>query len=175
LTLHHQYQKGTFDDQASKSGFSTQGAIAGWTSWVIPALTASMTGGVSVLSTTNDLHYVGSASLMWKGEDTNLTLSYSRTVRPSFSIAAATLLTQVVSATATHRVTELFSVLLNGNYAHNQSVPDSSLVKFESYSVMPSMRYRVNSVVTAALSYTHSEFDRTFSSQESVSIEILSC
>ena len=165
LTLHHQYQKGTFDDQGSKSGFSTQGAIAGWTSWVIPTLTASMTGGVVVFSTTNDLQYVGSASLLWKGEDTDLTLSYSRMVRPSISIAAVPLLSQVVSATATHRVTELFSVLLNGNYAHNQSIPDSSILMFESYSVTPSMQYRVNRVMTATLSYTHSQFDRTISSQ----------
>ena len=126
-----------------------------------------MTGGVYVLSTTNDLYYVGSASLLWKGQDTNLTLSYSRTIRPSISIAAVPLLSQVVSATATHRVTELFSVLLNGNYAHNQSIPDSSILTFESYSVTPSMQYRVNSVMTATLSYTHSQFDRTFSSQES--------
>jgi hypothetical protein len=93
--------------------------------------------------------------------------SHSRRVRPSISVAAVPILSQVVSATATHRVTELFSILLNGNYAHNQSVPDSSLQKFESYSVTSSMQYRVNSVMTARLSYTHSVFDRTFSSGES--------
>jgi hypothetical protein len=167
LSLYHQYQKGTFDFQSSKSGFSSQGAIAGWTSLVTPTVTASMTGGVTVLSTTNDLQYVGSASLLWKGQATDLTLSYARAIRPSFFIAAVPLLSQVVAATATHHVTESFSVLLNGNYAINQSIPDSSILMFESYSVTPSMQYRVNRVMTATLSYTHSVFDRTFSSQES--------
>jgi hypothetical protein len=165
LTLSHQYQKGTFDFQGS-SGFSTQGAIAGWTRLVAPTLTASMTGGVVVFSTTNNLQYVGSASLLWEGQDTDLRLSYTRMIRPSFFIAAVPLLSQVVAATATHHVTESFSVLLNGNYAINQSIPDSSLLKFESYSVTPSVLYKVNRVMTATLSYTHSVFDRTSSSQE---------
>ena len=72
-----------------------------------------------------------------------------------------------MAATATHRVTESFSVVLNGNYAINQSIPDSSLLKFESYSVTPSVQYQVNQVMSATLSYTHSVFDRTFLSQES--------
>jgi hypothetical protein len=167
LTIFHQYQKATFDGQGSNTGFSTQGAIAGWTSLVTPTLTASLTGGVVVISTTNDLQHVGSASLLWKGEDSDIALYYRSMVVPSFSTVAVPLWSQVVTATARHRVTEYFSVLLNGNYAHNQSIPDSSILMFESYSVTPSMQYRVNSVMTATLSYTHSQFDRTFSSQES--------
>ena len=166
VTLYHQYQTGTFEGgQGSKSSFSTQGVIAGWTSPVTPTLTASMTGGVSVFSGTNDLQYLGSASLLWNGQDTDLTLSYSRVIAPSFFTAGVPLLSQLVTATATHRVTEALSLLLNGNYAINQSIPDSSLLKFESYSVTPSVQYKVNRVMTATLSYTHSMFDQTFSSQ----------
>jgi len=51
--------------------------------------------------------------------------------------------------------------------AINQSIPDSSLLKFESYTVTPSVQYQVNRVVTATLSYTQSVFNRTFLSQES--------
>jgi len=167
LTLFHQYQKATFEQQGSNGGFSTQGAIAGWTSEVTPTLTASMTGGVTVFSGTNDLQYLGSASLLWKEQDTDLTLSYTRMIAPSFYIAGVPLLSQVVTAGATHRVTESFSLSLNGNYAINESIPDSSLLKFESYSVTPSVEYRVNRVMTATLSYTHSMFNQTFSSQES--------
>jgi hypothetical protein len=125
-----------------------------------------MTGGFAVFSTSNDLQYVGSASLLWDGQDTALTLSYRRMIAPSFSVAAVALLSQVVGVTATHHVTESFSVVLNGTYANNHSIPDSSLLIFESYSVTPSAQYKVNRVMTAALSYTHSMFNRTFSSQE---------
>ena len=167
LTLYHQYQKGTFGGQGSKGDFSVQGAVAGWTSLVTPTLTASMTGGVTAISTINALHYLGSASLLWKGQDTSLTLSYTRAILPSFFIVAVPLLSQVVTATATHGVTESFSMSLNGNYAINQSVPDSSLLKFESYSVTPGVQYKVNRVMTATLFYTHSVFTQTSSLEES--------
>lgn len=167
VTLFHQYQKGTFDVQGSKSDFSTQGAVAGWTREVTPTVTASMTGGVAVFSNTNNLQYVGSASLLWDGQDSSLMLSYKRMIAPNFSGAAVPLLSQVVAATATHHVTRDFSVILNGRYGNNQSIPDSSLAEYKSYSVTPSAQYKVNRAMTATLSYTYSLFDRTVSSQES--------
>ena len=108
VTLYHLYQKGTFGSQDSKSDFSAHGAIAGWTSLVTRALTASITGGVTVFSAINDLQYLGSASLLWKGQDTDLTVSYRRAIMPSFSVAGVPLLNQGVTATATHRMTEFF-------------------------------------------------------------------
>ena len=164
VTLFHQYQKGTFTTRS----FSTQGAILGWTRLLTPTLMASVTGGASVFSMSNNLQYLGSASLGWRGEDTDVTLSYSRNIAPSFFVAASALLSQVVTGTVTHRVTESLALSLQGNYAINQSVPDSSLLKFESYSVTPSVNYRISRVVTATLSYTHSQFQQTFSSQESL-------
>ena len=163
-SLVYQYQKGTY----STTDFSTHGAIAGWTRSITPALTAAVTGGATVFSTSNDLQYLGSAFLGWTGENTNVTLSYSRRIAPSFSVTATALLSQVVTGTVTYRPTRSLALSLNGNYAHNQSLPDSSLLKYEAYAVTPSVNYEINRVMTASLSYTHSEFQRTISSQESV-------
>jgi len=162
-TLFYQHQKGSY----TSNSFSNNGAIAGWTRSITPTLSAGITSGATVFSTSNDLQYLGSAFLSWKGEDSALTLSYARKIAPSFFVAATALLSQVVTGTATHRVTESLSLSLNGNYAHNQSIPDSSLVKFESYSVTPSVNYKMSRVLTATLSYTYSQFQRTFSSQDS--------
>jgi hypothetical protein len=167
VTLYHLYQKGTFGSQESKGDFSAHGATAGWTSLITRALTASITGGVTVFSNINDLQYLGSASLLWKGQDTDLTVSYRRAIMPSISVSGVPLLNQSVTAIATHHMTESFSISLNGNYAFNQSIPDSSLLKFESYSVTPSVEYKVNRIMTAALLYTHSMFSQITSSQES--------
>ena len=166
VRLSHLYQKGTFSIGGSTSSFSTQGAMAGWTRSFSPTLTASLEGGVTVLSTGNDLQPLAAASLEWKRRDTDVTLSYSRVIVPSFYFLNTPLLSQVVSGTVTHRLSESLSVLLNGNYAINQSVPDSSLLKFESYSVTPSVSYKVNRIMTATVSYTRSQFQQTFSSQE---------
>lgn len=167
VTLSHRYQKATFGFGGSSRGFSTQGAIAGWTRSITPTLTTGVTGGVVVFSTSNDLQYVGSADLWWGQQNTDVILSYSRGIAPSFFIAATALLSQVVTGSVTHRVTESLAVSLNGNYAVNQSVPDSSLIKFESYSVTPSVNYTISRDMTATLSYTRSEYQRTSSSQES--------
>jgi len=100
LSLYHQYQKGTFNRQGIESGFSTQGVMAGWTRLLTPTLTASVTGGVSVFDRTSNVQYLGSASLNWKGEETDVQVSFSRTISPSFYIASAPLLSQMVSVTA---------------------------------------------------------------------------
>ena len=167
VTLFHLYQKGAFGSQDSKSDFSAHGASAGWTSLVTRTLTTSITGGVTVLSTLNDPQYLGSASLLWMEQDNDFTLSYSRTIMPSFSVSGVPLLNQGVTATATHRMAESFSVSLKGNYAINQSIPDSSVLKFESYSVTPRVEYKVNRFMTATLYYTHSVFSQANLSQES--------
>jgi len=165
LTLSHQYQKGTFTRQGITSGFSTQGVIAGWTRLLTPTLTASVTGGVTVFDRTSNVQYLGSASLSWKGEATDLQVSYSRAVMPSFFIASTPLLSQIVNVTASRRLTEALSLSINGNYAHSESVPDSSLLQFDSYAVTPGMSYQISRMLTANLSYSHTMFDRKFGGQ----------
>jgi hypothetical protein len=75
-------------------------------------------------------------------------------------------LSQVVTGTAVHRLTKSLSVSLSASYALNESIPDTSLLKFESYSATPSINYRIGRDITATLSYTHSEFSQSFLSQE---------
>jgi hypothetical protein len=47
----------------------------------------------------------------------------------------------------------------------NESVPDSSLLRFESYSITPSINYLIGKTFTATLLYSHSQFEQTFVSQ----------
>lgn len=166
VRLTHLYQKGTFSIGGSTSSFSTQGAMAGWSRSITPTLTASVEAGAAILSTSSDLQPLTVASLEWRQRETDVTLSYSRVIVPSFYFLNTPLLSQVVSGTVTHRLSESLSVLLNGNYAINQSVPDGSLLKFESYSVTPSVSYKINRIMTASVSYTRSHFLQAFSSQE---------
>ena len=165
VTLLYQYQQADYG--GSISGFNTHGGTAGWTHLLTPTLTSSLIGGGTFLSQTNHLHYVGSASLMWKFENTGAKVSYSRAVTPGFVGSGTAMLSQVVTVSASHQITQALSVSINGNYAFNQSTPDSSLQQFKSYSVTPNVAYQINRVMTATLSYTCSHFEQTFSSQES--------
>ena len=172
VTLLHQYQQADFG--GSRSGFTTQGGTAGWTRVLTPTLTSSLTGGGTVLSQSNQLQYIGSASLTWKFENTDAMVSYSRAVAPSFfgsttSVAGSgtALVSQVVTVNAAHHITQALSVSINGNYSFSESTPDSSVQQFTSYSVTPDVAYQINRVMKTTLAYTRSHFERTFSSQES--------
>ena len=116
-----------------------------------------------VFSKSGETQYQGSASLDWVLRDVNANLSYSRAIAPSFLTVGVPMLTQMISATVKRQITESLTVSLGGNYAINQSVPDRSLLKFESYSVTPSIEYKLSRVVTTSLSYTRSSFTQEFS------------
>lgn len=162
VSVYYQYQKGGFNQNGAETGFTTQGALLGWTRKLSSTFTASIQGGVLVFSGTNDLQYQGTASLTYLSRDTDVTLSYSRAISPSFFTAGVPLLSQIVGATVRYRFTEHFIASIFASYARNESVPDSSLLKFESYSVTPGLEYKFNRVFTGSLSYTRGDFTQEF-------------
>lgn len=164
LTLSHQYQQAEFSFGGSGSGFKTQGATLGWTRLVSPILKASMAGGFTVFESGKNVQYVGTASLEWKLQNTDATVSYSRRVYPSFIFVAVPLLSQVLTATVRHRLTEPLTISVNGSYAKNESVPDPVL-SFTSYSAMVGLEYKITRSVNATMSYSHSKFEQKFFDQ----------
>jgi hypothetical protein len=166
LSLLHQYQKATFPNLGRGGGeFSTQGAIAKWSRLMRSTLQATVEGGLTVISSSNDVNPIGAVSLQWNGQYTNLHVSYSRVVVPSMLFVSTPLVNEIVTCAVRRQITEVLSVSLNGNYAINKSVPDSSLLKFESYSVTPSVQYRLGRTITATLAYTRSHFQNAVSLQ----------
>lgn len=162
ISLSHQYRKSTFSiPDREESGFSTQGAIASWTRFLTPALKVMGEGGFSVLTGGGTVHPVAGASVEWQGQYTTVRVSYSRAIAPSFLFASTALLSQSVTGMVTRRLAESLSVSMSASYAVNNSVPDSSLVRFESYFVTSSLHYKISRIFTGTLSYTHNEFQRT--------------
>jgi hypothetical protein len=166
VSLLHQYQKGTISDpDTGKTGFSTQGAFVRWSRAITPILQATGEGGFSMISPNDNVYPVGAASLQWDEQYTTARLSYSQGIVPSFFAVSAPLLSRAVTGTVRRQITDALSVSLSGSYAVNQSVPNSSLIRFESYTVTPSLDYKIGRSLTVTLSYTRSEFQRTFSAQ----------
>ncbi len=166
VSLAHQYHNATFSvSDGVGSHFSTQGALIRWSRFITPALKAIGEGGVAVISTGGRVESQGAASLEWMGRYTTVMVSYSRSITPSFLFVSTPLLSQVVSGTVRRQITDPLSVSVTGSYAVNESVPDSSLLRFESYSVTPSINYVMSKTFTATLSYAHSHFEQTVASQ----------
>jgi hypothetical protein len=166
IFIAHQYQHATFSASNDLgSQFSTQGALMRWSRFITPGLKATGEGGFAVLSPRGNVEWLGAASLEWKGQYTSATVSYSRSIAPSFLFVSTPLLSQVVTGELKRRITDSLTLSVNGGYAINASVPDSSLLRFQSYSVTPSVNYIISKTFTATLSYTHSQYEQTVASQ----------
>lgn len=166
ISLSHQYRKATFaQPDREDRGFSTQGVMSRWTRAITPSIDAMIEGGFSVVSRGNGVYPVGGGSLEWRGQSTAVMVSYSRGIAPSFLFIATAMSSQVVTGSVTHQVAEDLSLSVSGNYALNQSIPDSSLTRFESYSVTPALQYKIGQNLRATLSYARNGFQRTFVGQ----------
>jgi hypothetical protein len=165
VSLSHLFQQGTFESGGTQRSFTIQGANGKWSRSMTPALHATVEGGFAVISPSGNVQSVGAASLRWQGEYSTVQVSYSRAIAPSFLVASTALLSQVVTGTVTRKMAEPLSLAVNGSYAINESVPDSSLLRFESYAITPSINYMMSKTFTATLSYTRSQFQQTFVSQ----------
>jgi hypothetical protein len=166
ISLLHQYRKATFvDPDRGERGFSTQGAIVKWSKSITPSLNVTGEGGFSVLNGSSNVYTMGGASVEWRAQYTTVQISYSRSISPSFLFISTPLLSQVVVGSAKRQMTDSLSLSMSGSYALNHSIPDSSLLRFNSYSVTPSLEYRISRYLTATLSYTRSEFQRTLLKQ----------
>src|SRR2546428_4429823 len=161
LALTYQYQQADF---SQGGGFHTHGVITGWTRAFTPTLTANVMGGMTVIEPSNSVQYSVTATLTTKLQNTDARLSYSRGVYPSFFISGLPLLSQVVTATVSHRLTALLTVTVNGNYAKNESAP-AGILAFESYGVTVGLNYIVSRILKATLSYTNSQYKQHFMGQ----------
>jgi hypothetical protein len=161
LSLTYQYRKTDFSRGA---GFHTHGGITGWTRAVTPTLTAHVTAGMTVLEPNDSVQYQVTGSLERKFQNSDASLSYSRGVYPSFVNAGLPLLSQVVTATVSHRLTALLTGTVSGNYARNESVP-AGISAYESYGVTVGLNYTISRILNAALSYTNSQYKQDFTGQ----------
>ncbi|MGE3978503.1 MAG: outer membrane beta-barrel protein [Nitrospira sp.] len=165
ISLVHIYQRAVFGTGGALGSFAMQGGTAKWVRSISPTLKTTVEGGFLTASQNSTVHAVGAASLEWQGQYTTVMLSYSRSITPSFLSVSTPLLSQVVTGTVSRRITDPLSLSVTGSYAINESVPDSSLLRFKSYSITPSINYVIGRTFTATLSFTHSQFEQTFVSQ----------
>ncbi|BFU93221.1 MAG: hypothetical protein NTAFB01_44080 [Nitrospira sp.] len=164
LSLVHLYQQGTFGTGGTQGSFSIQGASGKWSRLMTSALHATVEGGFVVISPSSSVQAVGAASLKWQGQYTTFTVSYSRSIMPSFLVVSSPLLSQVVTGTVQRKITDPLSLSVMGSYAINESVASSRLLRVESYAISSSINYAISKTFAATLSYTHSQFEQIVAS-----------
>lgn len=155
ITVNANYSRMSFSQgEGNTSSFDLQGVTVGWSRTFSPKLSAAATGGVTVFSGGGSLQYLGSASVTYRERNTSFIGSYSRSVFPSFFIAATPLLSQVLSASVVHTFTERVSATGSLNYGKNESIGNAAL-QFDTYGGSASINYAIAKTWSIYVSYSH--------------------
>jgi hypothetical protein len=136
------------------SGFDLEGGTVGWSRTFSPKLSANATGGFTVFSGSSSLQYLGSAQITYQERKTTFIGSYSRSIFPSFFIAATPLLSQVVSASFIHQFTQRLSANGALNYAKNEAIGSTEL-HFDSYGGSAGLNYAFSKTWSVSANYSH--------------------
>ncbi|MBA2251506.1 MAG: outer membrane beta-barrel protein [Nitrospirales bacterium] len=143
------------------SGFDLQGGKVGWSRTFTPKLSANATGGFTIFSGSTNLQYLASGQITYQERNTSFIGSYSRSIFPSFFIAATPLLSQVVSASVVHRFTAHLSANGALNYAKNEAIGSTQL-QFDSYSGSAGLNYAFSKTWSISANYTHMVIKNAF-------------
>ncbi|TLY35948.1 MAG: hypothetical protein E6K60_09450 [Nitrospirae bacterium] len=171
VSLTYQYQQADFAG-GQVPGFTTQGGTVGWARVLNQRLTMNLAAGAADIQPTNRVSFIGDASLQWRAaENSTFTFSYTRSVLPSFAVAALPLESQIFKVALLHRVTDPLTLTAVADYAHNQSNVTGEHLLFRSYDAVLRLNYAITRVLTGSLTYTYTKFMQSFSSLGTTSFD----
>ena len=149
----------------------THAGSLGWSHAVTPTLRTSLTGGATWLDSgtgsTRLASYTGSASLTWQQKNSASTLSYSRSVTPSYFVAATALISDVVTASLSLPLTARLSASGSANYGRNESKVNDVPLSFESYGGFFGLSFAITRTVAATASYSYNRFKQSLAGRVS--------
>jgi hypothetical protein len=191
VSLNYTYSTATFSGGGQDGTFETHGGQVTWQRLLTRTLTGSLTGGVSSIASGSaqvspaqptggqpetlqqggSFVYVGGASLLWNfRKETALTLAYNRSVVPSYAIASAPLVSDMVTLVVTHTFTAKLTALASANYALNRAPAavssDLGDLSFTSYGLNASLNYSLTRNMSALVTYYYLNFDQQFSGEQ---------
>lgn len=166
LSLSYSYSKAQFNGGALP-GYETQGGSVGYNHRFSANLTGSTSAGLSKVSTSKRVSIVSDVSASWQERNTTTQISFSRQILPSFAVAATSLVSNNLSVSVSHQLTELLTAAIAAGYARSSSTDASTDLLFESYSASLSLNRTITRWITGSFSYGHGNFTQEFGGQTS--------
>lgn len=156
----------------SVESYSAPGATVGWSRTWNPQLRSMIMGGaqfIQVESNANgfnnrqdDIGYIAQASLVYTRGPTIASLNYSAGVFPSYFVQAGPLLSNLVTLSVWHRLTNQLAVTASVNYSKNDPINPAPGVgqelKFESVGSSVGLSYMLTRNVAMSLTETFGYF-----------------
>lgn len=144
---------------ASSFLFRTHTAIATWSRVLTPSLTAEAGGGGIVIDPGRTT-YAANAALIMNFASSRATISYARSVFPSFAGVPTQLVGDVVSLAVVQQISPQWQLTGSANYSHSSGATGTNAIKFDSYGGSVNLAYLISRVWSTALGYNYLRFDR---------------
>jgi hypothetical protein len=177
LTLSYTYTKSQFSG-SGLANFESHGANAGWTRTLRDGFSTNLNAGfVAVLLPQQNTGttgrngrstfytYTGGAALNWARRYTTVQLRYMAAVSPSYITSSGALLTNMVVATASQKITDRAYLSGGANYSHNGVIggdQQGPAVNFQAFNAFGTLASPLASWLYGSLNYTFGYYTGTF-------------
>jgi hypothetical protein len=156
------YRQMTFGTTTGASASSTSvihGGMVTWRSALSRELTAELSPGVSILTSSPDRPIIWTmrAGFRWQDRRVAGSIFYTRGTFPSYLAQATVLVSNLVTATFTYTVSDQWSVGLGANYALNTQADQGSL-QFKSIGINGTIRYSFYPGMSLSVIGSHGDF-----------------
>jgi|CXWL01.1.fsa_nt_gi hypothetical protein len=131
----HQQMSFQLNTGGPSSGVVVDGAMATWKSLITREWTATVSPGISLLSSVPGApQWTMLASLEWRTPMITTVTSYTRSILPAFFQTGSAMITDSVALSIFHSLTSQWSVGAQGNYARSSTLgAESGNLQFDSY------------------------------------------
>lgn len=183
VSLNYVFTRADYTQGQSSGNFQTQGGQVTWSRLITPTITATLTGGLQVVEPSTvqqnggnatgqqgsveqprSVLYVTGATLLWNyQENTAVTLAYSRAVTPSFYLVPVPLISNVVTASISYRLSAKLAATGSANYAINEDT--NSTLSFRSYGGILTLNYILTRTFSLLGTYSYYNYSSKFVGQ----------
>ncbi len=169
LSLQYQYSRADFGGDVP--GFHTQGGTVGLTHQFSQRLSGNASAGVTQITPSDRVTPIFNLSASWRERNTTATISFVRSVTPSFFISASALESNVLAVSVLQGLTDSLSGSVGVNFAHSSSVSGTTVgasgttatgssLTFDSFGTDLSLSYTINRMLRTTFTYSHSNFQQ---------------
>ncbi len=160
VRLDYQYQHMAFSSTGGSAlgDITTHGSMLTWSGNLSPLVQFELGGGAALLSNGSSLQQTGRAQVQYMGRGMTASVSFSRSIVPSYFLAAGALMSDVVSISANYDFSPRWSLTGAYNYSNNKLISSLPLT-IVSHGPLGTLTYRVTPDIVAALSVMYFTMD----------------
>jgi hypothetical protein len=158
LSVRYSHTQTEFASSSRSFDFLIDSAIIGWSRTLTPNLSGELGGG-GILISPGLTTYAANAALMMNFLNNSATISYHRSVFPSFVGVGVPVIADVFLLSAVQKLDQQWQLGESASYSHRYGGSGPNAVTFDTYGASADIYYWVTSIWSTALSYDYIKFN----------------